>query len=220
MRDQHNMTVGCRPSRNRSPVWLLAAAATSLALLLAGCTTSALHPAAPVFGTPAASPATAVSVPLPSDAPLKPADAIGWLDGFCGAVEDFLADNNAIRGPASVSSDEGQQVFSTMLGDYAAILGKAIDRLAALPPVSDPVGQTAKQTFVATYTSARDTATSAKAQLNTASPTDLGAQTRATEQIVAVQQKALAALSPELAIMTSPELRAALPSAHRCTSTP
>jgi hypothetical protein len=219
MRDQQHMTVGCRPSRNRSPVWQLAAAATSLALLLAGCTTSALHRAAPVPDAPAASPSTATSVPLPSDAPLEPADAVVWLDGFCGAVGDFLADNNAARGPASISSDEGQHVFSTMLGDYAAILGKAIDRLAALPPISDPVGQTAKQTFVANYTSARDTATSAKAQLDTASPTDFGAQTRATEQIIAVQQRALSAVSPEIAIMTSPELRAALASAHRCTST-
>lgn len=211
MCDQQNMTIGCRPFRNRCPSWLLAAAATSLALLLAGCTTSAPRPAA--------SPSTAVSVPLPGGAPLEPADAVGWLDGFCGAVEDFLADNNAVRIPASISSDEGQQVFSTTLGDYAAILGKAIDRLAALPPVSDPVGQAAKQTFVGNYTSARDTATSAKAQLDMASPTDFGAQTRATEEIVAVQQRALSAVSPQTAIMTSPELRAALASAYRCSST-
>lgn len=211
MHDQRNMMIGCRPSRNRSPVWLLAAAGTSFALLLAGCSQ----------GAPAVSPSDTVSAPLPGDVPMEPADTVRWLDGFCGAVEGFLADSNdnAAQIPTNVSSDDGQQVFSKMLGDYAAILGKAIDRLADLPPLADPVGQQAKQTFVGNYTSARDMVTAAKAQLDAASPTDFDAQTRATDAMFAAQQTALNAVSPEMAIMTSPELSTALTSAHQCGST-
>ena len=212
MHDQRNMTVGCRPSRNRSPVWLLAAAGTSLTLLLAGCSP----------GAPTISLSDTVSAPLPGDVPAESADAVRWLDGFCGAVEGFLTDSNdnMARIPTNVSSDDGQQVFSTMLGDYAAILDKAIDRLADLPPLTDPVGQKAKQTYVEDYTSARDMVTTAKAQLDAASPTDFGAQTRATDAMSAAQQTALSTVSPEMAIMTSPELSTALASAHQCSSAP
>jgi hypothetical protein len=219
MCDQRNVPVGCRPSRNGFPVWLLAAAGTSLALLLAGCGTSAPNSDARATGVSAAS-SNAVSTPLPGDGPMEPADAVRWLDGFCGAVNDFMADNNARRVPTNVSGrDDGRQVISTMLGDYAAILSKAIDHLAALPPGPDSVGQTAKQTFMENYTSARDTASSAKAQLDAASPANIDAQMRAAEAMVAAQQRALSAVSPEVATMTSPELRAALASAHRCTAT-
>ena len=149
---------------------------------------------------------------------MEPADAVLWLDGFCGAAKGFLADHNATQIPASVSSDDGRQVFSKILGDYSAILGKAIDRLADLPPVADPVGQTAKQTFAENYISARDMITSAKAQLDAASPDDFDAQTHAAEAMAAAQEKALSAIVPETAIMNSPELRTALPSADQCTS--
>jgi hypothetical protein len=150
---------------------------------------------------------------------MEPADAVRWLDGFCGAVNDFLTDNNAMRIPPNVSGRDDSRQVSKMLGDYAAILGKAIDRLAVLSPLSDPIGQAAKQAFLGNYTSARDTATSAKAELDAASSTNFDAQVRAAEAMVAAQERALSAVSPELAIMTSSELRAALASAHRCTST-
>ncbi len=204
MRDQRNVTIGRRPPLNRFPIWLLAAAGTSLALLLTGC-----GQGAPVID---------VSAESPSDT-VKQADAVHWMDGFCGAIEGFLADNNAMQAPTTDSIDDGRQVLSKMLGDYTAILDKAINRLADLPPVADPVGQAAKQTFAEKYTSARDMATSAKAQLDAAAPSDVDAQMRAAEAWTAAQQTALSAVSPELAIMTSPELRTALTSAHQCTST-
>jgi hypothetical protein len=207
MRDQRNMTIGCRAFRRRSPVWLFAAAGTSLALLLTGC-----GHGAPVIDVSAESPSSTVSVPTES------ADAVHWMDGFCGAVEGFLTDTGAMQTP-STSGDDGQQVISKILGDYAAILDKAIDSLADLPSIADPVGQTAKQTFVGNYTSARDMATSAKTQLDAASPMDFDAQMHAADAFAAAQQKALSAVSPELAIMASPELRTALASAHRCAST-
>lgn len=209
MRDQRNVTIGRRRSLNRLPIWLLAAAGTSFALLLTGC-----GQGAPVIDVSAESPSNTVSAPSST----KPADAVHWMDGFCGAVEGFLADNNAMQAPTSDSIDDGRQGLSKMLGDYTAILDKAINRLADLPPIADPVGQAAKQTFVGNYTSARDTATSAKAQLDAASPTDVDAQIRAAEAWTAAQQTALSAVSPESAIMTSPELRTALTSAHQCTS--
>lgn len=201
------MTISCRPSRTRFPVWVLAG--TSLALLLAGCG------GAPVIDVSTESPSSTVSTPSST----APSDAVHWLDGFCGAVNGFLADNNAMQAPATDVGDDGRKVLSKMLGDYITILDKAIDRLAALPPVSDPVGQAAKKTFVGNYTSARDMATSARTQLDAASPTDFDAQTSAAEALVSAQQTALSAVSPEMAIMTSPELRAAVTSAHRCTST-
>ena len=79
--------------------------------------------------------------------------------------------------------------------------------------------QRSKHTFMRNYISARDTATSAKAQLDAASPINFGAVTRAAEAMVAAQQTALSAISPEIAIMTSPDLSSALASAHGCGST-
>ncbi len=207
MRDQRNVTIGCRPSRTRVPVSLLAVAGTSLALLVAGC-----GEGTPVIDVSTESPASTVSAPSSTE----PSDAVHWLDGFCGAVEGFMADNNALQTPTSDASD-GQKVIGKMLGDYAAILDKAIDRLADLPPTADTVGQAAKQTYVENYTSARDMAVSAKAQLDAASPADFGAQMHAAEALTAVQQTALSPISPSVAIMTSPELSTALASAHRCT---
>jgi hypothetical protein len=211
MHDQHNATIGSQLFRSQLPVRVLAAAGTSLALLLAGCGSP---------GAPAASPSSAVSAPSSSDAPTEPVDAVRWMDGFCGAVEGFLKDhnNNATQIPGSVSMDDGRQLFSTMLDDYAAILSKAIDRLADLPPIADPVGQTAKQTFAGNYTSARDMVTSAKTQLDAASPTDFDALTHAAEALATAQQTALTALSPEMAVVNSPELRTAIQSADRCAS--
>jgi hypothetical protein len=205
------MMIGFRPSRTRSPVWLLAAAGTSLALLLSGCSPGV----STVLST------ETVTVPLSGDVPTESADAVRWLDGFCGAVEGFLADTNKNAGPPTeISVEDSQQVFSTMLGDYAAILSKAIDGLSSLPPIADPVAQKAQQTFAGNYTSARDMITAAKAQLDAASPTDVDAQMHASDAMFAAQQTALRAVSPEMEIMNSPELTNALPYAHRCGAAP
>lgn len=210
MRDQRNVTIDYRPSPNRFPTWLLAAAGTGLALLLVGC-----GHGAPVVDVSAESRSNTVSSPSSTE----PFDAVHWMDGFCGAVNGFLADLSAMQVPTSDPIDDGRQNTSKLLGDYAAVLDKAINRLADLPPVADPVGQAAKQTFVGNYTSARDMAASAKAELDASSPSDFDALMRATEALMAAQQTAMSAVSPELAIITSPDLRTAVTSAHQCTST-
>lgn len=205
MRAQRNVTSG--PSRTRSPVWLLVTAGTSLALLLTGC-----GEITPVIDLSAES--DTASAPSSTG----PADAVRWMDGLCGAVDGFLADNNAMQTPAN-DPENGQKELSTMLGYYAAILDTAIDRLADLPPVADPIGQAAQQTFVGNYTSARDVVTTAKTQLDAAAPDDFDAQMRAGQAFTVAQQTALSSISAEQAIMTSPELSTALTSAHQCAST-
>lgn len=209
MRDQRNVTIGCRPSRNRVRVWLVPAAGASLALLLAGCGS-----VAPFVEVSVESSTSTMSAP--GEVPTESVDTVSWLNGFCGAVSGLLADNNAMQVPTGVPGDDGRQGLSKMLSDYAAMLDKAINRLTDLPPIADPVGETAKQTFVEKYTSARDTAISAKAQLDAASPDDFDAMTAAAAAMTEVQQTALSAISPASEVADSPELSMALSTAEQC----
>jgi hypothetical protein len=180
------MTIGLRT--------LLAAAGTSLVLLLAGCGSGA---------------------PIIEFSAEPPSDTVQWMNGFCGAVKGFAADNNAMQIPTTVD-DDGQQVISAMLGDYVTILDKAIGRMADLPPITDPVGEKVKQAFVGNFTSARDLATDAKTQLDAASPADFAAQSHAASAMTAVQEAVLKAISSGDEIESSPELTAASASAENC----
>jgi hypothetical protein len=187
------------PNTNRS-IRLLAVAGTSLGLLLTGC---ANPPASSVGISPSA----------PSDV------AVHWMDGFCGSVHDLRTDNNAIvLPPASTSPTEARLITSKLLGGYEANLGKAIDRLAALPPISDPVGKAAYKTFLGKYTSAHLTVVAAKARLDGASPSDNAAQQAAAQAMDAAQENVLSVVDPVAAISSSPELSAAAGLAPRCTS--
>ncbi|MCA1671265.1 MAG: hypothetical protein LC799_03345 [Actinobacteria bacterium] len=138
--------------------------------------------------------------------------AVRWMDGFCGTVNDFLADNNKIQPPP-----DGD--FRQLLDEYAAILDKAVDGLNGLPPAPVPAGEAAKTTYLEKYTSARNKVASAKTQLDGAADDDIAAQERASDAFVAAQEEALTALDPVGAIGNSPELIAAAGTAPRCGET-
>lgn len=174
MRDQQRSIVGSTPSGARSRgsrICLLVVAGTSLSLVLAGCGTG------PGDNSAAPSPSsTSTSAPTPTtgDDIDGAAAAVRWMDGFCGTVNDFLADINEMQPPLDGNTvEEIQQATSTQLGEYAAILGKAVDGLNALPPAPVPAGEAAKTAYLETYTSARGTVTSAKTELDAAADDDI-----------------------------------------------
>ncbi|MFD2416393.1 hypothetical protein [Amycolatopsis pigmentata] len=95
---------------------------------------------------------------------------------MCGAVFGLLKDDNAVSLPQSgLTGAESQRSLSKLLGDYAAMAGKAVNGLNALPASPDATAESAKKTFLNHYTVARDKASSAKATLDAASPSDFSA---------------------------------------------
>jgi hypothetical protein len=198
---------------------LLAAAGTSLGLLLAGC--GGNPPSSSVSDLPAVS--TTITSPAPSSETVSPATpidtAMHWMDGFCGAVHGFLRDsnNNAMAQPTTtISPNAAKQVFLKDLSDYTAILNKAIDRMTALPPISDPVGKVAYETYLGKYTSARDRLVAAKARLDKAARTNYAAQNDAIKALEAAQDEALSVVDPVGAIEGSPTLGTASAFAPEC----
>ncbi|RZS36598.1 hypothetical protein EV193_107279 [Herbihabitans rhizosphaerae] len=183
--------------------------ATACGLAAAGCDSgssggAASSPAPPPSAT------SAPSVPPPTSAPVPSGEtAVLWMDGFCGAVNTFVTDNNATaKGVAS--SVNGKQ-----LADYTAILDKALTSLAALPPAPVPLAETAKKSFVDKYTAARDQLVGAKRQLD-AAPKSTAAQGKALDAYVAAQNKSIEAVDPVSPILASPELMQAAGSAKHC----
>ena len=210
MRDQRRSLVGSTPCGRRwrrSRIGLLVAAGASLTLTLAGCqAASGNNPATPSPSpVPTSAPATAKSAELDTVVA-----SVRWMDGFCGTVNDFLADNNKIQPPPNAD-------FRQLLDEYAAILDKAVAGLNALPPAPVPAGEAAKKTYLEKYTSARNKVTSAKTQLHGAADDDIAAHERASDAFVAAQEEALTALDPVGTIGNSPELIAAAGTAPRCT---
>ena len=217
MRDQQGSVVGSTPSggrSRRSRIGLLVVAGASLSLVLAGCGSASGNNSA----VPSPSPAPTSAPPPTTGADIDTVvSAVRWMDGFCGTVNGFLADTNKMQAPPDGDSvEEIQQSTSKQLGDYAAILGKAVDGLNALPPAPVPAGEAAKKDYLAKYTSARDKATSAKTQLDAAADDDIAAQGRAVDGLIAAQEDALSALDPVGAIISSPELSAAAATAPHC----
>jgi hypothetical protein len=203
---------------NRS-IMLLAAAGTSLGLLLTGCGDNPVSLS--VSESPVA-PTTIASPSPPSDtvSPATPIDtAMHWMDGFCGAVHGFLRDSNdnAMAQPTTtISPKAAKQVFLKDLSDYTAILNKAIDRMTALPPISDPVGKVAYETYLGKYTSARDRLVAAKARLEKAARTDYAAQNGAIKALETAQEEGLSVVDPVGAIEGSPTLGTASAFAPEC----
>jgi hypothetical protein len=112
---------------------------------------------------------------------------------------------------------QGRQTsFLKDLSDYTAILNKAIDRMTALPPISDPVGKVAYETYLGKYTSARDRLVAAKAQLDKAARTDYAAQNGAIKALETAQEEGLSVVDPVGAIEGSPTLGTASAFAPEC----
>jgi hypothetical protein len=197
----------------RSTVWLLTVAGASLSLVLGGCSTTGTLPGHPSY--------TSLSSPPPGSPAVTPEAAVHWMDGFCGAIRGFQTDVNAVAPPPAESTvADGKRFFSRMLDDYLVMLGKAIDRLAALSPTADPVGQSAQHTAQRGYASSRDKVTSAKTKLDAASATDLAAMQQAADATLPALQDALSVTDPVLTTSSSPELRAAAVTAPACMQGP
>ncbi len=216
MRDQQRSIVGSTPTGGPyrwSRIGLLVVAGASLSLALAGCEAASGNNSA----APSSSPAPSAPPPTTGAEVDTVVAAVRWMDGFCGVVNGFLADNNNMQAPADGNTvEEIQQSTSKQLGEYAAILGKAVDGLNALPPAPAPAGEAAKKTYLEKYTAARDNAISAKTQLDAAADDDVEAQGRAVDGLIAAQEDAHSALDPVGAIISSPELTAAAATAPRC----
>lgn len=187
---------------------MLAAAGTGLGLLLAGCGDRPL-----LFVS------TSTEVSVETVSPAAPSDAaVQWMDGFCGAVHGFRMDNNATPPPPNAGSAKAaKRITSKLFGDYAAILTKAIDRMAALPPAPDPIGKAAYETYLGKFISARDKVVWAKAELDKAAPTNYSAQKRATDAFDAAQNEVLSVADPVGAILGSPTLSSASAYAPQCS---
>ncbi|MBB5856498.1 hypothetical protein ACFQ05_26800 [Amycolatopsis umgeniensis] len=177
--------------------------AAGIALALAGCSPDPAPQAAPA---------------APSSAAADPAATVAWMNGFCGTVKDFVEGNNKMPSGGGETIEAIKKSTSDQLGHYAAILGKTVDGLSALPAAPVPAGETAKQDFLGKYTSARDKTVKAKTDLDASKKDDTAAQGRAVEGLIAAQKDTHGALDPVAAILGAPELKAAAATAERCRS--
>lgn len=182
--------------------------ATGIALaaaVLAGC---APDPA------PQAMPAAPSAAPSPSVA--DEAATVTWMNGFCGAVRDFIDGNNKMQTSGGETIEAIKKNTSDQLGYYATILGKTVDGLNALPAAPVPAAEKAKKEFLEKYTAAHEKATKAKTALDASKKDDTAAQGLAVEGLIAAQKDAHSALDPVKAVLDSPELTKASATAQRC----
>lgn len=187
---------------HKTPAGLLGAAGIALAaMVLAGC-------------APDPAPQAAPAAPSPSVA--DSAAAVTWMNGFCGAVKDFIDGNNKMPSASGETVEAIKKSTSDQLGHYAAILTKTVDGLSALPASPVPAGEAAKQEFLGKYTSARDKTVKAKTDLDAAGKNDTAAQGRAVEGLIAAQKDTHSALDPVAAVLGAPELKTAAATAERC----
>ncbi len=175
------------------------------ALALAGCAPDPAPQAAP-----APPPVTSASPAADSAA------TVAWMNGFCGAVRDFVDGNNKMPSASGETVEAIKKSTSDQLGHYATILSKTVDGLSALPASPVPAGETAKQEFLGKYTAARDKTVKAKADLDASGKNDTAAQGRAVEGLIAAQKDTNGALDPVAAILGAPELKTAAATAERC----
>ncbi|MEU3628837.1 hypothetical protein BS329_01520 [Amycolatopsis coloradensis] len=187
---------------HKTSAGLLGAAGIALvAMVLAGC-------------APDPAPQAAPAAPSPSVA--DSAAAVTWMNGFCGAVKDFVDGNNKMPSASGETVEAIKKSTSDQLGHYAAILAKTVDDLNALPASPVPAGEAAKQDFLGKYTSARDKTVKAKTGLDAAGKNDTAAQGRAVEGLIAAQKDTHSALDPVAAVLGAPELKTAAATAERC----
>ncbi|KZB83621.1 hypothetical protein [Amycolatopsis regifaucium] len=179
--------------------------AAGIVMILAACAPDPAPQAAP-----APAPVTSSSAVADSAA------AVTWMNGFCGAVKDFVDGNNKMPSGGGETIEAIKKSTSAQLGHYATILAKTVDGLSALPAAPVPAGETAKQDFLAKYTAARDKTVKAKADLDASGKNDTAAQGRAVEGLIAAQKDTHGALDPVAAILGASELKTAAATAERC----
>ncbi|MEV7555240.1 hypothetical protein AB0N89_36960 [Amycolatopsis sp. NPDC089917] len=167
--------------------------------------------------TPDPAPQATQSVPAaPSSSAADPAAAVTWMNGFCGAVRDFIDGNNKMPAAGGDTVEAITKSTSDQLGHYATILGKTVDGLNALPAAPVPAADAAKKDFLGKYTAANDKVVKAKADLDAAKRSDTAAQARAVDGLMAAQKDTHGALDPVKAVLDSPELTKAAATAERC----
>ncbi|EMD22735.1 hypothetical protein [Amycolatopsis azurea] len=177
-------------------------AAIGIALALTGC-------------TPA--PQAMEKAPVaPSSSAADQSATVAWMNGFCGAVKDFIDGNNKMPAAGGDTVEAITKSTSDQLGHYASILGKTVEELNALPSAPVPAADAAKKDFLGKYTAARDKVVKAKADLDAAKRSDTAAQARAVDGLMAAQKDAHGALDPVKAVLDSPELTKAAATAERC----
>lgn len=163
-------------------------------------------------------PPTTESTTTPPSSTAAATGPVGWVDGFCGAVNGFITDQNNLPVPPDDGTiAEIQRGTSTYLGDYVEVLDKALAALSALPPATDPVAEAAASTATENYTAARDAAATAKTELDAADPDDVEAQNSAVDGLVVAQEHAHKSLDPITPLAGSPELTEAAATAPNCT---
>jgi len=189
----------------------IAAALLGACLLLTACGNT------PVAAPPPAqspSPVTTITSTTVAD----PA-AVRWMDGFCSAVHGYRLRTNReaeTNAPSPKTIAESQKALSATLGGIAARTGEAVDKLNALPPAPVPLGETARQGFVAKFTKARDRAAAAKTELDRAKPGNEASQNPAVKAVEQAQQDVDGAYDPIGAVTASPELTLAAVTAPGC----
>ncbi|WP_246258035.1 hypothetical protein [Amycolatopsis anabasis] len=145
--------------------------------------------------------------------------AVRWVDGYCGTIGDFAAASKASGAKitsGTVTAGQAKRETSDWLGEYATILGRAIDGLTALPPAPAPAGDAAKKTSLEKFTAARDRTVAAKTQLDAASANNTAAHDRAAKDMAAVQEDAVGAIKSLIPAIRTPELVTAVLAAPRC----
>ncbi|RSM69268.1 hypothetical protein DL991_39610 [Amycolatopsis sp. WAC 01375] len=172
--------------------------------------------AATVLAGCAPDPAPAAAQASPSPSLTESVVAVAWMNGFCGAVKDFIEGNNKMTSATGETVEAIKKSTSDQLGHYATVLNKTVDGLGALPAAPVPAGETAKKDFLGKYTSARDKIVKAKADLDAAGRNDTAAQARAVEGLISAQKDTHGALDPVAAILGAPELKTAAATAERC----
>jgi hypothetical protein len=175
-----------------------------LALAITGCDPESPTPAAPPPPPATSSPSAAM------------VSAVGWMDGFCGVVRNFIDGSNTMPAVDGETVEEIKRGTSEQLGHYAGILGKTVEELKGLPASPVPAGDSAKKNFLEKYGSALEKTTKAKADLDASAKSDNDAQSKAVDGLIAAQKDAHGALDPVEAVGASPELTTAATTAHRC----
>jgi hypothetical protein len=139
---------------------ITAAAGIGLVVVLAGCGDSK-----PAAAAPPSSPSTSSAAkPVPVGA-----DAVAWMNGFCGAVTG-LTKPPALSDPPVTAGDlpATKKVLDDNFAQLANFVNSAYTNLTKLAPSPIPAGETAKKDLVDSLAPVRDRIADARRKLDVA----------------------------------------------------
>ncbi|GAB3500909.1 hypothetical protein GCM10027521_54070 [Amycolatopsis cihanbeyliensis] len=111
---------------------------------------------------------------------------------------------------------EHQRQTGELLDHFVTTLDEAIAALDALDQPPDSTAETAARTTRDNYAAARETAATAKEELEAAAPDDVEAQNRAADGVIESQEQAHRSIDPVGVLTGSPELIKAAADAPNC----